>query len=43
MPVTAEVLEALEEAQRRVNLVRDIVTTLPARRARLAHRIADEG
>jgi hypothetical protein len=42
MPVTAEVLEALDEAQRRVDLVRDIVATLPARRARLAQRVADQ-
>ena len=41
MPVTAEVLEALDEAQRRVDLVRDIVATLPARRARLMQRLVE--
>jgi hypothetical protein len=40
MPVTAEVLEAIDEAQRRVDLVRDIVATLPSRRERLAQRVA---
>lgn len=39
MPVTAEVLEALEEAQRRFDLLRDIVRTLPARRERLLKAI----
>jgi hypothetical protein len=43
MPVTAEVLEALAAAQRRVDTVRDIVTTLPARRDKLARRIAQGG
>ena len=41
MPVTAEVLEALDDAQRRVNVVCDIVATLPGRRARLAQRLVE--
>jgi hypothetical protein len=43
MPVTAEVLEAIAAAQWRVELVRDIVASLPARRRRLAQVIDAEG
>jgi hypothetical protein len=42
MPVTAEVLEAIAAAQWRVELVRDIVASLPARRRRLA-QVIDAG
>jgi hypothetical protein len=41
MPVTAEVLEAIASAQTRLNSIRDIITTLPARRDNIAKRISN--
>ena len=43
MPVTAEVLEALVAAKWRVELVRDIVASLPSRRERLQRLISGKG
>ncbi|NUU44553.1 hypothetical protein [Tardiphaga robiniae] len=39
MPVTAEVLEMIANAQGRLNSIRDVIATLPARRAAMAKRI----
>jgi hypothetical protein len=43
MPVTAEVLELIASAQSRLNSIRDIIATLPARRNNIAKRLAEDG